>query len=58
VAVDRGNNIVTVTAEEAQQWAAIVEPLYARWVADMQGRGIDGQALIDEARALMAAHGN
>ena len=56
IAVDRGNNIITVTEEEAAQWAAIVEPLYATWIADMTGRGIDGQALIDEARALMAAY--
>lgn len=56
LAVDRGNNIFTVSEEEAAQWAAVVEPLYATWVADMQGRGIDGQALIDQARALMAAY--
>jgi TRAP-type C4-dicarboxylate transport system substrate-binding protein len=58
VAVERGNNIITVSQDEAAEWAALVEPLYARWVADMQGRGIDGQARIDQARALMAAHGN
>lgn len=56
VAVDRGNNIITVTEEEAAQWAEVVQPLYAAWVADMNGRGIDGQALIDQARALMAAY--
>jgi len=58
IAVDRNNNIFTVTEAEAQQWADLVQPLYERWVADMAGRGIDGQALIDQARALMAAHGN
>jgi len=31
----------------------LVQPIYASWVADMQTKGIDGQALIDEARALM-----
>jgi TRAP-type C4-dicarboxylate transport system substrate-binding protein len=58
IAVDRGNNIITIPAAEAAQWAELVRPLYDRWVADMAGRGIDGQALIDEARALMAAWGN
>jgi len=58
IAVERNNNIFTVTEAEAQQWADLVQPLYARWVADMDGRGIDGQALIDQARALMAAHGH
>ena len=53
VAVDRGNNIVTVSEAETGEWNALVEPIYTDWVADMDGRGIDGQALIDEARSLM-----
>jgi TRAP-type C4-dicarboxylate transport system substrate-binding protein len=57
IAVDRNNNIITVSQEEAAQWDELVRPLYDRWAADMQGRGIDGQALIDQARELMAAHG-
>jgi TRAP-type C4-dicarboxylate transport system substrate-binding protein len=57
IAVDRNNNIITVSQDEAAQWDELVRPLYDRWVADMNGRGIDGQALIDQARALMAAYG-
>jgi TRAP-type C4-dicarboxylate transport system substrate-binding protein len=53
VAVDRGNNIVTVSEGDTAEWNALVEPIYADWVADMDGRGIDGQALIDEAKSLM-----
>ncbi|WP_370207511.1 TRAP transporter substrate-binding protein, partial [Pararhodobacter marinus] len=56
IAVDRGNNIVTVSEEDAQEWRQVVEPLYANWVADMESQGIDGQALIDEARELMAEY--
>jgi TRAP-type C4-dicarboxylate transport system substrate-binding protein len=56
IAVDRGNNIITVSADETQQWIDAVQPIYASWVADLAGRGIDGQALIDEARALMAEY--
>jgi len=56
IAVDRGNNIITVSAADAQEWVDLAQPLYAKWVADMQGRGIDGQALIDQAKALMAAY--
>ncbi|WP_323034735.1 TRAP transporter substrate-binding protein [Pararhodobacter sp.] len=55
-AVERGNNIVTVSEADAAEWAEVVQPLYAAWVADMDSRGIDGQALIDEARALMAEY--
>ncbi len=53
VAVDMGNNIITVSEADAAQWDELVQPIYETWVADMQTKGIDGQALIDEARALM-----
>ena len=53
LAVDRGNNIVTLTEEEAKAWMAVAEPVYSEWVADMKSKGIDGQALIDEARMLI-----
>jgi TRAP-type C4-dicarboxylate transport system substrate-binding protein len=56
VAVDRGNNIITVSQEDAAQWEEIVRPIYDTWIADMATRGIDGQALIDEAKALMDAY--
>jgi TRAP-type C4-dicarboxylate transport system substrate-binding protein len=55
-AVDLGNNIFTVSEEEAKEWDALVNPIYETWVADMNSKGIDGQALIDEARALMAEY--
>lgn len=55
-AVDMGNNIVTLNAEETQVWKDAAQPIYAEWVADMKTKGIDGQALIDEARALMEAY--
>ncbi|MBW4709323.1 TRAP transporter substrate-binding protein [Roseobacter sp. YSTF-M11] len=52
-AADRGNNIVTLNAEETAEWKAVAEPIYAEWVAEMNEKGIDGQALIDEARMLI-----
>jgi len=55
-AVDRGNNIVTVSGSELDAWRAVSQPIFAEWVADMESKGIDGQALIDEARALMDAY--
>ncbi len=56
VAVDRGNNILLVSADQIGEWDALVRPIYDSWVADVAGKGIDGQALIDEARALMEAY--
>lgn len=54
IAVDLGNNIITISQEEAKAWDEIVNPIYAEWVGEMSGMGKDGQALIDEAKALMA----
>jgi TRAP-type C4-dicarboxylate transport system substrate-binding protein len=53
IAVDLGNNIITVSEEEAQAWDEIVNPIYAEWVAQMDAAGKDGQALIDQAKSLM-----
>ena len=57
LAVDRGNNIVTVSGSDLDAWKAAAQPIYDEWVADMDSKGIDGQALIDEARALMSGYG-
>ncbi|MBW4961745.1 TRAP transporter substrate-binding protein [Sulfitobacter sp. CW3] len=57
IAVDLGNNIVTLSDEETQVWRETAQPIYDAWVADMNGKGIDGQALIDEAKSLMDAYG-
>ncbi len=54
IAVNLGNNIITISEEEAESdWYPIVEPIYAEWIAEMDGMGRDGQALIDQARTLM-----
>lgn len=50
-AVDAGNNIITIT--DTAEWQALVNPIYDSWTAEMQTKGIDGQALIEQARGLM-----
>ena len=50
-AIENGNEIFTVT--DTSEWEALVSPIYETWVAEMQEKGIDGQARIDQARALM-----
>jgi TRAP-type C4-dicarboxylate transport system substrate-binding protein len=52
-ALDRGNNIITLDAEQTAVWREASQPIYDEWVADMNAKGIDGQALIDEARMLI-----
>lgn len=54
VAEDLGNNIITLDAEQSAVWAEAALPVYDTWLAEMAEQGIDGQALIDQAKALMS----
>lgn len=53
LAVDHGNNIITVPEADVTAWREAAQPIYDEWIADMLEQGIDGQALIDQARGLM-----
>lgn len=57
IAVDAGNNIITLDAAETARWKEAAQPVYARWIEAMNDLGFDGQALVDEARALVGAQG-
>ena len=53
MAVDMGNNMIMLSAEQAAEWQAAAQPTYDTWLAEMTEKGIDGQALLDEARGLI-----
>lgn len=55
-AVDRGNNIITLDAAQTEEWRKMAQPVYDEWIADVKTKGIDGQALIDEAKGLIAKY--
>lgn len=52
-ALDNGNNVITLDEEQTAVWRERAQPIYDKWVADMADKGIDGQALLDEATALI-----
>jgi TRAP-type C4-dicarboxylate transport system substrate-binding protein len=56
IAQDLGNNIITLDDAETQRWKDTAAPLIADWEAEMSGKGIDGKALVGEARALIEKH--
>ncbi|HSF63854.1 MAG TPA: C4-dicarboxylate ABC transporter, partial [Paracoccaceae bacterium] len=56
MAVDLGNNIVTLTPEQVAEWKTAAQPTIDAWVAETAAAGFDGAALLEEARALMAAN--
>ncbi len=53
IAVDRGNNIIELSAADVEPWKTAAQPVIDNWVVEMQGKGVDGQALLDEARTLI-----
>ena len=56
VAADRKNNIVRIEGAELQRWKDAAKPVVAAWVAEMNAKGLPGQAMVDDARALIAKH--
>ncbi|MGI9501050.1 MAG: TRAP transporter substrate-binding protein [Geminicoccaceae bacterium] len=57
IAVNAGNSIVLLDDAEVARWKEAAAPVVDRWIAEMDGQGIDGKALIEQARALIAKHG-
>ena len=53
LAVDRGNTIVRLDEEATAAWKEVAQPVIDGWIEEMNGRGFDGAALVDEARALI-----
>ena len=49
-AMERGNNIITLTPEQVAEWKAASQPTTDAWMAEMDEKGIDGTGL--RARAL------
>jgi TRAP-type transport system periplasmic protein len=56
-AQDRGNTVFTLSAAETDNWIKASASVYDEWVADMDKRGYNGKALLQEARDLLAKHG-
>lgn len=53
IAMERGNNIIELTEEQQQEWKDAAAPIETWWVEEMKAADIDGQALLDEAKALI-----
>ncbi len=39
------------------RWKAAARPVIDRWIAETDARGLDGRALYEEAKALVARYG-
>lgn len=54
IAADAGNKITTLDSAEVERMKAAAKPVVERWVASMKERNIDGAALIEKTKALIA----
>jgi TRAP-type C4-dicarboxylate transport system substrate-binding protein len=55
-ALDAGNNVITLSDAEAAEWEKATQSVYTDWAAEMKEKGIDGEALIAEAKELIAKY--
>ncbi|WP_297586411.1 TRAP transporter substrate-binding protein [Roseibium sp.] len=54
LATKAGNTHITLTPEETAAFNQALEPVVTRWVEEVSGKGIDGAALVDKAKAAIA----
>nr|WP_245409978.1 TRAP transporter substrate-binding protein [Pararhizobium haloflavum] len=56
LATEAGNEHITLSDEETEAFRTVLEPVVDRWVEEVTASGIDGQALVDAARAAIESH--
>ncbi|MDP5305986.1 TRAP transporter substrate-binding protein [Paracoccus spongiarum] len=54
-AVDAGNTITLIPEAELAEWQTASQPVVDAWVAAMNDAGQDGQAMLEDARAMLSA---
>ncbi|HKK98368.1 MAG TPA: TRAP transporter substrate-binding protein [Marivita sp.] len=55
-ALDAGNNVITISEADAVAWRDAGEATTAEWIAEMDEKGIDGEALLTRAQELLDEH--
>lgn len=56
LAVDAGNEIYVIPAEDVEEFKELLKPLEEQYVKDMAARGLDGEAMVARARELISEH--
>ena len=50
-----GNTVITLDATETARWKEAAGPVVENWIAEMDGKGMDGKGMVADAQALVAA---
>ena len=54
LAIERGHPVVALDSEERDHWRAATAPVIDRWLRKVNAMGHDGEALLEEAKRLVA----
>ena len=57
LAKDAGGVFDTLSASQYERWQKACEPVVKEWIGEINGKGANGQALYDDARALIKKYG-
>jgi len=57
-AVQRGNAIFPLSEPERERWIAVTRPVIDAWLERVGAMGHDGEAVLSDARRLVAKYGN
>ena len=52
----KANTTNVIPSAELAQWKKVAQPVTDAWVAEMNGKGLNGQQLLDGARTLLQKH--
>jgi TRAP-type transport system periplasmic protein len=55
-AKDHGNTFNTISMDELKNWQAAAQTVTDDWIKDLDKRGLDGKALVNSARELIAKY--
>ncbi|MEM6479119.1 MAG: TRAP transporter substrate-binding protein [Pseudomonadota bacterium] len=55
-ALDLGNTVTTLTGEQVEVWRMAAAPVIETWIETATADGLDGAALVEETRGLIASY--
>ncbi|MCY4497032.1 MAG: TRAP transporter substrate-binding protein [Rhodospirillaceae bacterium] len=58
VALEQGDSIFPLAEAERERWRTATQPVIDRWVEKVNAMGHDGEAMLADARRLVAKYGN
>lgn len=56
LAVDHGNTLIELTPEQIAPWKAPAAEIEAKWIAEMDAKGLDGAGMVAAAKTLIAKY--